>query len=133
MLEVWLGVLDVLDRLMGSGGQQQQLQGQGGRRGERRGMGVDDGGLEEQIPESLKNILLVMGGAGYLVPPEEGIAGKEEGKEEEGGNDNERIWTETKKRVQRFLPGLFDEVFPPPQQQMQMQQQTREGEEKERK
>lgn len=129
MLEVWLGILDVLDRLMGSGAQQGH--------GERGKGGAEDGGLEEQIPESLKNILLVMGGAGYLRPPEQGsrprreeasrTQGEEEataqkGNEEGGGAGREegkvdnsvRIWTETKKRVHRFLPGVFDEVFPPP-------------------
>lgn len=54
---------------------------------------------EEAVPESLKNILLVMADGGYLVPP----------------LDNEQpseIWAETRKRVDRFLPGLFKDVFP---------------------
>ncbi len=51
------------------------------------------------MPESLKNILLVMADGGYLVPP----SGDEKASE---------IWTETWKRVDRFLPDLFAEIFP---------------------
>ncbi|KAL8831453.1 MAG: hypothetical protein Q9191_000864 [Dirinaria sp. TL-2023a] len=80
MLDLWLKILDIMDRLMNSG---------------------QGDSLEEAIPESLKNILLVMADGGYLVPPSE----------------NERpseIWEETSKRVDRFLPDLFREVFPQP-------------------
>jgi len=55
--------------------------------------------LEEAIPESLKNILLVMADGGYLVPP------SQDPKKEE-------MWLETRKRLGRFLPDLFSEVFP---------------------
>ena len=51
------------------------------------------------MPESLKNILLVMADGGYLTPP----ADHEKPSE---------IWEETWKRVDRFLPSLFQEVFP---------------------
>lgn len=51
------------------------------------------------MPESLKNIILVMSSGGYLVPPSENPG-------------NERLWTETWKRLERFLPGLKGEVFP---------------------
>ena len=78
MLDVWLRILDILDRMTKSG---------------------QEGALEEAVPESLKNILLVMGGAGYLSPPSE-------------NPENERMWTETKRRLDRFLPNLFSEVFP---------------------
>jgi golgi-specific brefeldin A-resistance guanine nucleotide exchange factor 1 len=78
MLDVWLRILDILDRMMNSG---------------------QGDALEEAVPESLKNILLVMGGAGYLSPPSE-------------NPENEKTWTETKKRLDRFLPDLFSDVFP---------------------
>ena len=54
---------------------------------------------EEAIPESLKNILLVMADGGHLVPPSQDPS-------------KEQIWTETKKRLERFLPALFVEIFP---------------------
>jgi brefeldin A-resistance guanine nucleotide exchange factor 1 len=53
----------------------------------------------EAIPESLKNILLVMADGGHLVPPSQDPS-------------KEPIWTETKKRLERFLPDLFKEIFP---------------------
>ncbi|KAI9822830.1 MAG: GDP/GTP exchange factor for ARF [Phylliscum demangeonii] len=48
MLDLWLRILDILDRLMNSG------QGES---------------LEEAVPEILKNIILVMSSSGYLAPP----------------------------------------------------------------
>lgn len=54
---------------------------------------------EEAIPESLKNILLVMADGGHLVPPSQDAS-------------KEQIWVETKKRLERFLPALFAEIFP---------------------
>lgn len=53
----------------------------------------------EAIPESLKNIMLVMADGGYLVPPSQDAS-------------KEPIWSETKKRLERFLPDLFLEIFP---------------------
>ena len=51
------------------------------------------------MPESLKNIILVMADGGYLVPPSK-------------NPDQAQIWNETWKRIDRFLPGLFRETFP---------------------
>ena len=51
MLDLWLKIVDILDRLVNSGQKE---------------------GLEEAIAESLKNILLVMLDGGYLKPPREG-------------------------------------------------------------
>ncbi|KAF1985058.1 hypothetical protein K402DRAFT_358088 [Aulographum hederae CBS 113979] len=78
MLDLWMRILGVMDRLMNSG--------QGDN-------------LEEALPESLKNILLVMTNAGLLKPPEE-------------KPDAEELWTQTWKRLDRFLPDLFKELFP---------------------
>ncbi|PWW79256.1 Sec7-domain-containing protein [Tuber magnatum] len=85
MLDLWLKILDIMDRLMNSG--------QGDH-------------LEEAVPESLKNILLVMASGKYLVPPEE-----------DGGNAE--LWKLTWNRLERFLPDLREELFrapsPPPE------------------
>ncbi|EAW13056.1 Sec7 domain-containing protein [Aspergillus clavatus NRRL 1] len=78
MLDLWLKILDILDRMMNSG---------------------QGDSLEEAIPESLKNILLVMADGGYLVPPSQDPS-------------KEHIWLETKKRLDRFLPDLFKDIFP---------------------
>jgi brefeldin A-resistance guanine nucleotide exchange factor 1 len=52
----------------------------------------------------LKNILLVMADGGYLAPPTKDPS-------------KETIWVETQKRLDRFLPNLFAEIFPPQQAQ----------------
>lgn len=52
---------------------------------------------EEAVPESLKNILLVMSSSNYLVPPSQDPS-------------QEKLWTETWKRIDRFLPDLRKEV-----------------------
>ncbi|PQE10189.1 Sec7 domain-containing protein [Rutstroemia sp. NJR-2017a WRK4] len=72
MLDLWLKILDVMDRLMNSG---------------------QGDSLEEAVPESLKNVLLVMSSSGYLVPRSQDPA-------------EEKLWTETWKRIDRFLPDL---------------------------
>jgi golgi-specific brefeldin A-resistance guanine nucleotide exchange factor 1 len=111
MLEIWLKVLDVLDRLMNTGQS-----------------GAGDG-LEEQVPESLKNILLVMADAGYLIP-----VASQEAAEEEERERNERVWEETRRRVERFLPGLFGQLFPDlPQQRGKVERKDREEVEEARK
>ncbi|KMU78802.1 cytohesin-3 [Coccidioides immitis RMSCC 3703] len=77
MLDLWLNILDILDRMMNSG----------------------QGDSLEAVPESLKNILLVMADGGYLSPPSEDPT-------------KEKIWIETQRRLDRFLPDLFKEIFP---------------------
>ncbi len=139
MLDVWLRVLEVLDRLMNSGQQHARDQikagaGPGSSGGKLRGEYDYGGLLEEQIPESLKNILLVMADAGYLVPPTPSLptakaigGGEDEGEGEkqqtqaDRSEGSEKIWQETRRRVERFLPGLFAELFPEQQQQQQQQ------------
>ncbi|MCJ1313116.1 GDP/GTP exchange factor for ARF [Agyrium rufum] len=75
---LWGNILEIMERLMGSG------QGES---------------LEEAVPESLKNILLVMSSGGYLVRPEE-------------APDKASLWDETWKRLERFLPRMYREIFP---------------------
>ncbi|CAJ2501896.1 Uu.00g047490.m01.CDS01 [Anthostomella pinea] len=48
MLDLWLQIIDIMDRLMNSG---------------------QGDSLEEAVPENLKNVLLFMASSGYLVPP----------------------------------------------------------------
>ncbi|KDR81436.1 hypothetical protein GALMADRAFT_239340 [Galerina marginata CBS 339.88] len=79
---LWIQVLDLLDRLMNV------------NRGDQ---------LYEAVPESLKNVLLVMNAVGILVPP---------------GSDEEELqktlWLNTHERMERFLPGFLTEVIPIP-------------------
>jgi len=96
MLELWCRILGICDRLMNSG-QGDNL------------VSLHNGYVfnlilltmhqEEAIPESLKNILLVMSDSGYLVPPDK-------------NPDKVELWNETWKRLDRFLPDLFGELFP---------------------
>ena len=63
--------------------------------------------LEEAVTESIKNIVLVMANAGYLVPPS---SGKNEGEDARGGVQRE-MWEASKVRLERFLPRLLKEIF----------------------
>lgn len=85
-IRLWSHILQVLERLLKSGGQSD--------------------GLDEAIPESLKNIVLVMASDGYLVPP--GAAGGGE----ERSQQQKRLWKVTFVRLERFMPGLIDGIFP---------------------
>ncbi|KAF1964602.1 Sec7-domain-containing protein [Bimuria novae-zelandiae CBS 107.79] len=55
--------------------------------------------LEEAVSENLKNMLLVLSSGGYLVPLDE-------------KPEKEELWNETWKRINRFLPNFFAELFP---------------------
>ncbi|KAF2273587.1 Sec7-domain-containing protein [Westerdykella ornata] len=55
--------------------------------------------LEEAVSENLKNMLLVMSSGGYLAPPDE-------------KPEQEQLWSETWKRINRFLPNFYAELFP---------------------
>jgi len=82
---------------------------------------TDNGALEEAVPECVKNILLVLGSAGYLAPLTH-APGQSREEEEVSGDEGERekkvlrrrLWDVTAPRLERFLPGLLGEVFPPP-------------------
>lgn len=86
MVDLWVKILGVMDRLMNSG--------QGGDM------------LTEAVPESLKNILLVMSGDGYLVAP------PSKGAKDERTELQVVLWRETEEKLGRFLPELMVEVFP---------------------
>ncbi|KZT74208.1 Sec7-domain-containing protein [Daedalea quercina L-15889] len=82
--ELWMQVLDLLDRLM-----------QVDRRDQ----------LYEAIPESLKNVVLVMNATGLLVQPVHPDTRDELQKQ---------LWDASFERIQRFLPGFLGEVLPEP-------------------
>ncbi|KAJ3741888.1 hypothetical protein DFH05DRAFT_1503047 [Lentinula detonsa] len=82
---LWNEILDLLDRLMHVD------------RGEQ---------LYEAIPESLKNVLLVMNATQILVPPSA----------DDQRNERQRtLWSMTSERMERFLPGFLTEVIPLPE------------------
>ncbi|XP_062518371.1 Golgi-specific brefeldin A-resistance guanine nucleotide exchange factor 1-like isoform X2 [Corticium candelabrum] len=59
--------------------------------------------LVESIPESLKNMLLVMSTAGVFdAPPDDSTA-----------SSHSQLWTDTWNRIHQFLPGMHDELFAP--------------------
>jgi len=106
MLDLWLKILDILDRMMNSG------QGDSLVRAvyplemlhsAPTARPLNDARLTllqaEAIPESVKNILLLMADGGYLAPPSQDPS-------------KEKIWVETRKRLDRFVPDLFTEIFP---------------------
>ncbi|CCM03853.1 uncharacterized protein FIBRA_06002 [Fibroporia radiculosa] len=82
--DLWIQVLDLLDRLMHV---------------DRRDP------LREAIPESLKNVVLVMSATGLLVPPSQ--PDKREDRQKQ-------LWTATEERIGKFLPGFLAEVLPSP-------------------
>ncbi|KAH8117228.1 Sec7-domain-containing protein [Phellopilus nigrolimitatus] len=81
---LWIQILDLLDRLMHAGKRDQ---------------------LHEAIPESLKNVILVMNTTDILVPPSANDQRDERQKE---------LWNATHERIERFLPGFLDDVIPSP-------------------
>lgn len=77
MLDLWLKILDVLDQLLKSG---------------------ENESLEEAVPESLKNMLLVMLDGGYLDIPQE-------------GHKPSPMWEQTWSRIEKFLPSMYKDIF----------------------
>lgn len=77
---LWIQILDLLDRLMNLDRKDQ---------------------LYEAVPESLKNMILVMHASEFLVPPPQ-------------QSENQRtLWSATQERLERFLPGFLLEIIPP--------------------
>ncbi|KAI0080604.1 Sec7-domain-containing protein [Panus rudis PR-1116 ss-1] len=79
----WIQVLDLLDRLMNVDRRDQ---------------------LYEAVPETLKNVLLVMNATNLLVPPPSG--------EDTRDHRQKALWAATHERIERFLPGFLSEVIP---------------------
>ena len=84
VMDLWVKIIGIMDRLMNSG--QNDM-------------------LVEAVPESLKNILLVMSSGGHLIPP------PAQG-EDERTPQQKQLWQETWTRLNRFLPALMPELFP---------------------
>ncbi|EJD05730.1 Sec7-domain-containing protein [Fomitiporia mediterranea MF3/22] len=82
--ELWMSILDLLDRLMNADRRDQ---------------------LFEAIPESLKNVVLVMNAMDILVPP---------APEDKRTKRQKELWDVTHERIERFLPRFLDEVIPSP-------------------
>ncbi len=81
--DLWLKVLDFYDRFLNCGKRDQ---------------------LAESLPETVKNILLVMQASDILVPP------PPKGAEEHRSPAQQELWKITQERVSKFLPALLDEV-----------------------
>lgn len=95
-IRLWSRLLQMLERLLKSSATSGAAHSGGHAANE---------GLDEAIPESLKNIILVMASGGYLVPPSGGAG---------AGRTplQKRLWEVTYARMERFLPGLLEAVFP---------------------
>lgn len=108
MHDLWMEILDIMDRLMNSG-QGDTLVSRFSspppysRTNSKRWLTILLVQQEEAVPESLKNILLVMSSGGYLTPPTKGS---------EQSEQQRKLWNETWARLNRFLPDLMPELFP---------------------
>jgi brefeldin A-resistance guanine nucleotide exchange factor 1 len=94
LLDLWLKIVTIMDRLMNSG------------QGDNLVCPITALSLkvltlwqEEAVSENLKNMLLVMSNGGFLAPPDE-------------KPEQEDLWNETWKRINRFQPNFFAELFP---------------------
>jgi golgi-specific brefeldin A-resistance guanine nucleotide exchange factor 1 len=115
MLDLWLKIIDMLDRLMNSGQGDSLVSTAfhfshlplpmtpnstlGNFSSKRPSVTNKQSTQEEAVPENLKNVLLFMASSGYLVPPRPGRT-----------EAQEKLWTETWKRIDRFLPELRKEL-----------------------
>jgi brefeldin A-resistance guanine nucleotide exchange factor 1 len=101
-VKLWGKILLVMDRLMNSGQGDtlvRTLLSSPSLEFVRKGCANKSRVQEEAVAENMKNILLVMSSQGILVPPSE-------------KPEHEALWNETWKRLDRFLPHLFAEIFP---------------------
>ena len=87
LVRAWTGILDLLDRLLNAG------------------VGTKEGeALEEAVAEGVKNVLLVLGDTGYLAQTTDSV----------DDAMKVQLWLETRKRLDVMLPGLLEQIFPPP-------------------
>jgi golgi-specific brefeldin A-resistance guanine nucleotide exchange factor 1 len=96
MLDLWVKIIDIMDRLMNSG------QGDSLVSGEQKSSFWKERCLtlmpqEEAVRENLKNVTLFMSSSGYLVSPATDPS-------------KEKLWMETWKRIDRFLPDLRSDL-----------------------
>lgn len=105
MHDLWMEILDIMDRLMNSG-QGDTLVSSSQRSASTILWANVNCVQAEAVPESLKNILLVMSSGGYLKRPNDG---------NEQSEQQKLLWTETWNRMHRFLPDLMPELFPEPE------------------
>ncbi|EKM82858.1 hypothetical protein AGABI1DRAFT_118287 [Agaricus bisporus var. burnettii JB137-S8] len=82
---LWIQIVDLLDRLMNADRTDQ---------------------LYEAVPESLKNVILVMSATGILVPP------PADGDKDDREDSQRTLWSATYERIERFLPGFLEDIIP---------------------
>lgn len=115
LLELWLKIITIMDRLINSG-QGDNLVGHSSSPALDYTLTVEQ---EEAVAENLKNMLLVLSSGGYLVPPDE-------------KPEKEELWNETWKRINRFLPNFFAELFPEEAKKPKVERKAKEAATKEK-
>jgi brefeldin A-resistance guanine nucleotide exchange factor 1 len=115
LLELWLKIITIMDRLINSG-QGDNLVGHTYFPALNSALTIKQ---EEAVAENLKNMLLVLSSGGYLVPPDE-------------KPEKEELWNETWKRINRFLPNFFAELFPEEAKKPKVERKAKEATTKEK-
>jgi brefeldin A-resistance guanine nucleotide exchange factor 1 len=106
MLDLWVKIIDIMDRLINSG-QGDSLVSPWHIAPEHADLETNHDKQDEAVRENLKNVVLFMASSGYLVHPKTDPSKGE-------------IWTETWKRIDRFLPDLRQEVLPDEPEEKQL-------------
>lgn len=100
MQDLWIKIIDIMDRLMNSGQGDSLVSSTTGTSDVHIRRQALIGKLQEEaVRENLKNVVLFMASSGYLVHPKHDPS-------------KEAHWTETWKRIDRFLPDLRNEILP---------------------